>query len=256
MFSRTNTVLLFTFLFSGCCSSSFSGIQHRIVGGQAANITQYPYQVSIAFDGEHGCGGSILTVKFVLSAAHCFASETKGKRVTVRAGSSFRTTGGQVVATKSIQTHASFNADTYDYDVAVLELASSLTLGTGVATIKLTSASSKIANGQVASVAGWGFTSNDGEVSYQLQAVTLPLITTQNCRKYYGTKAVTDRMICAGYGAGGKDSCIGDSGGPLVSNGLQVGIVSWGDVCGQASTPGVYTQISSVLSFIQGIVKF
>lgn len=43
----------------------------RIVGGQDANITDYPYQVSVLFNGLHGCGGSILNQKYILTAAHC-----------------------------------------------------------------------------------------------------------------------------------------------------------------------------------------
>ena len=66
---------------------------------------------------------------------------------------------------------------------------------------------------------------------------------------------ITDTMLCAGMPEGGKDSCQGDSGGPLIvrdgANGwVQVGVVSWGDGCGQAGLFGVYSKVSAGRSWI------
>lgn len=65
-------------------------------------------------------------------------------------------------------------------------------------------------------------------------------------------------MVCAS--APGKDSCSGDSGSALVavvSNQLvQIGIVSWGNGCGQPGYPGVYTNLglNTVNSWIGTII--
>lgn len=225
-----------------------SSIFVRIVGGQDANIADYPYQVSIMIDNQHACGGSILSATFILSAAHCFVEESRPSHITIRVGSSQRTSGGQIFAVKKINSHNSFNSDTFDYDCAVVELSRALTYGVGVQPVRLPQSSTVIVNGQNGVATGWGLTTNDGDLANVLQVVTVPLITTATCQSNYYGSAISARMICAG--AAGKDTCTGDSGGPLIVNGLQVGIVSWGDICGQASTPGVYTKVTEFLTWI------
>ena len=72
---------------------------------------------------------------------------------------------------------------------------------------------------------------------------------------YGGSYSIYDSMICAGYPEGGKDACQGDSGGPLVCkhNGKAIitGIVSWGISCADADYPGVYSRVTTVLSWIK-----
>ena len=48
----------------------------KIVGGQIIEEHSYPWQVRIIFTGPEGsslCGGTILSNRWVLSAAHCSA---------------------------------------------------------------------------------------------------------------------------------------------------------------------------------------
>ncbi|KAK0131953.1 C3a anaphylatoxin chemotactic receptor [Merluccius polli] len=79
-----------------------------------------------------------------------------------------------------------------------------------------------------------------------LQQTSLPLLSSAQCRQYWGQNRITDAMICAG--ASGVSSCQGDSGGPLVceSGGVwsQVGIVSWGTSNCNVRTPAVYARVA------------
>jgi secreted trypsin-like serine protease len=44
---------------------------HRITGGSAASRAQFPWQVAITIDNAYFCGGSLISSRWVLTAAHC-----------------------------------------------------------------------------------------------------------------------------------------------------------------------------------------
>ncbi|CAF4716590.1 unnamed protein product, partial [Rotaria sp. Silwood2] len=57
------------------CSKSFTLIS-CIIGGEAAAQQSWSWAVSIRSNGDHFCGGSILSPSFIITAAHCFNDET------------------------------------------------------------------------------------------------------------------------------------------------------------------------------------
>jgi len=81
--------------------------------------------------------------------------------------------------------------------------------------------------------------------------VSVPIVDRETCQRHMH-RAVTDRMICAGYlNRGGKDACQGDSGGPLTVDSILYGIVSWGYECADPNYPGVYTNIANLRWWIK-----
>jgi chymotrypsin-like protease len=46
-------------------------IDGQIIGGEEAEIGQFPWQVLLRKDSEMQCGGSLISDRWVLTAAHC-----------------------------------------------------------------------------------------------------------------------------------------------------------------------------------------
>lgn len=226
----------------------------RIIGGEDADILDYPYAVSLQVFTSHSCGGSILTNNKILTAAHCVDSQISRS---VRCGSSRFDSGGQFIAVASFVQHPQYSRQTLDFDVAVLTLASPLVFNEAVQPISLARIHSKPAVGTTITVVGWGSTREGGPVSAQLQMVTKPIVSNDDCAQAYQPWGfpVTDRMICAGVPEGGRDACQGDSGGPMVyksgdSSVVVAGTVSWGVGCARAGLPGVYGNVAYLWDWI------
>lgn len=69
--NKFSTIYCFVHLKINWTSLLSSG---RIVGGTVAADGIAPYQCSAQLNGVHECGCSIISQKFVVTAAHCFSS--------------------------------------------------------------------------------------------------------------------------------------------------------------------------------------
>lgn len=218
----------------------FSG---RIVGGNDTSIEQHPWQISMTNFGSHRCGGSILTERKIVTAAHCVRG-TLLQYVVVRAGSTLRTSGGFLAPVERIIEHESYNVPTYLHnDVAVMFLSTPLTFSLTIAPIRLAEMGDIVPGGTIATVSGWGNTEEGGSPPEVLQVVSVPIVDFETCREAYdGINPVTEGMICAGDE--GIGSCQGDSGGPVIVNNLLHGLVSWGVGCAQAGYPAVNARVA------------
>ncbi|KAG7269044.1 hypothetical protein CRUP_003665 [Coryphaenoides rupestris] len=149
----------------------------------------------------------------------------------------------QVISIDRAITHPYYNTQNFNNDITLLRLSSPAHMTSHVSPVCL--ASSSPPTGTRCVTTGWGRTGQTSSPRY-LQQTALPLLSSAQCRQYWGQNKITDAMICAG--ASGVSSCQGDSGGPLVCErgGVwsQVGIVSWGTSNCNVRTPAVYSHVS------------
>ncbi|CAN8031639.1 unnamed protein product, partial [Ixodes persulcatus] len=110
--------------------------------------------------------------------------------------------------------------------------------------------------GKVLTVAGWGRTSPNGTMSYNLLAITIPVMKDKNCTNFFFFPYLPKIMFCAGENR--KQAAEGDSGGPAVvtsaGKSLQVGIVSYGSVKNPYHSV-VFTKVSSHIKWIADTLK-
>ncbi|KAB0791161.1 hypothetical protein PPYR_02961 [Photinus pyralis] len=217
----------------------------RIVGGYDTTIEARPYQLSLQNYGTHSCGASIIKATKAVTAAHCTNGQY-AQAFSVRAGTSYRGYGGQVIPVQSVCEHSNYNPTLIDNDVAVLSLSYPIEFNARAQPIPLQPLYQEVPVGAYGIVTGWGAMYEGGTSSNSLKEVKLIHLSDATCTSAYGARKFTSHMICFGYPQGGRDSCQGDSGGPLAYNNALSGIVSWGYGCARPRLPGVYTKISDV----------
>ncbi len=227
----------------------------RIVGGVEASEGEFPFIVSLQGSyGGHFCGGSLIKANWVLTAAHCVEGGSVAK-IIVGLLSQRDQSRAEVLKPKRIIPHPQYDSDTTDYDFALIELETSSSFVPVELNLNKSIGDDEGTLGAEAITAGWG-TTREGSSSLpdKLRKVDVPLVSREECLKSYPGK-ITERMVCAGYPQGGKDSCQGDSGGPLVTkhtNGSYslVGVVSWGEGCARKNKYGVYSNVASMTEWI------
>jgi len=232
------------------------GVPHRIVGGEEAVPNEFPWQISMRYNGQHLCGGSIYNADTIITAAHCgeFASASAFSILAGKHNLGLTEDGQQSRQVSDVHLHPGYPGATgFSNDIAILKLTMPLTFSATVGPVPIAPVG-HTATGD-ATVTGWGTTREGGVASLTLQKVDVPIVTDTACRQAYGADMIDDSMICAGLAEGGKDSCQGDSGGPFLANDrgtgrYLAGIVSWGYGCARPGYPGVYAEISHFNNFI------
>ncbi|KAL1501554.1 hypothetical protein ABEB36_006855 [Hypothenemus hampei] len=221
----------------------------RIVGGSVAARGQFPYQAALIINNSGFCGGSIISNQWVLTAAHCVDTATSvqiivgahNPRTTVNEPTQVR------LAANARTVHTGWNSNTLANDIALLRAASIPVGQSGISRINLAAASAGTFAGSTAVLSGWGRTSDaSSAIATELRTVQLPVLTNAVCQQ---TWSIGAQHICTS-GANGRGACNGDSGGPLVVNGVQVGVVSFGNRICAAGAPSAYARVSHFRSWI------
>nr|XP_046250893.1 ovochymase-2 [Scatophagus argus] len=242
-------------------------------------------QVSLKNSCSHFCGGAILTERWIMTAAHCFASLSEeflgGIRVVVgEFDQRVDDEEEQVFLIKSVSVHEKYHhALPMSYDIALIELDHHIQLGTRVHPICLPLPDESIPPETSCIVGGWGRVKEKGRLPAVLREVQLDLVNSAKCRYVLQTVKSSARnqrpqpamtVLCAGAERGGRDACQGDSGGPLVcpaSSGsrhwVALGVTSWGKGCGRSwgnnssrhpsrrGSPGVFTDVRLLLPWLK-----
>ncbi|XP_052059242.1 chymotrypsin-like serine proteinase [Mytilus californianus] len=265
------------------------GFSSKIVGGSDADITTYPWQVSMQMRSGSGwyhiCGGSIIDNNWIVTAAHCvdgssflipFAvlSENKSmiicyivhfvcrvNTLRIAAGmTKLSDTSRTVRSLARIIMHPSYSSSRpgYPNDIALLELSQSLTFGASIN--KIAVPTTQDFTGSTCSLSGWGRLSGSGSSPDNLKDVQMTIISNSECSTRWASvtgAAINDGNICILQS--GKSACSGDSGGPMTcysgNTPYLAGATSWGISTCSGDFPSVYARLTSFRSWISSYVS-
>jgi len=218
-----------------------------------------------------GCGAVVIGKRHALTAAHCVSNLYKNDRLKQldalycncrspwevddqgfgNAGWNFT-----IAEVKRVTEHPSRKIGAAQpHDIAVIELAKDLDDFFQPLPIGNPGFFESLRGGQIANAIGIGLESYHAKkLATKTQEASLPLVSNKDCQEAMAGYEIDDGMCCAG-GDGHGDTCTGDSGGPLVlKNGTEatlIGLSSWGVECNTKGYPGVFTRVSSYVSWLE-----
>ncbi|XP_044537652.1 transmembrane protease serine 11B-like protein [Gracilinanus agilis] len=204
---------------NNCCGrrARVSSAYDRIKGGSAAQEGEWPWQASLRVQNRHFCGATLISNKWLVTAAHCFNNYKNVSEWTV----SFGTVVNPPYMKNKIKKfiiHENYSPRAHHDDIAVVLLDKEVPFTNNVHRVCLPEATQNFPPGSDVVVTGWGAL---------FKNVIVNFLEVQE----------------------------GDSGGPLVYPNSRniwflVGIVSWGEDCGRKNKPGVYIRMTSYRQWV------
>ncbi|XP_017003409.2 brachyurin [Drosophila takahashii] len=242
------------------CLDLGHGIDGRIAGGELARANQFPYQVGLSIEEPNDlfswCGGSLISDRYMLTAAHCVE---KAVAITFYLGGVQRLAPRQLLQTNNpeVHFHPAWNCQTLENDIALIRLPEEAILCDSIKPIRLPGISSSNSNYEYvpAVASGWGRLNDESAaISDSLRYVARFVESNEDCRYSYANIRSTN--ICMDT-TGGRSTCTGDSGGPLIYNDpnlntdVLIGITSYGKKSGcTKGYPSVFTRVTAYLDWI------
>ena len=177
LISRTTSLV-------GTCNCGIPNKPNRISGGSETEPHEYPWVVYLNLPNEKGCGGSIISDRHVLTAAHCVDGDVTASDLSVYIGTHDISNPNQVFFVSTIDVNPSWTGNaTTGSDSAVLTLSETLVFSETVRPLCLSVDPSSSYAGQAAVASGWGLDDN-GEYPDKLRDVDVEIITNEECRSY------------------------------------------------------------------------
>jgi len=239
------------------CGIKPNPITSRIVEGEEAGPYSLPWQVALVKPGYSNpfCGGTLISDRHVLTAAHCTGVNDGVWDVIVGEHDHTSSSDGTrhtVCRVKNHNIHFKFpRAPINDFAIVTLRKPVAIGARANYACLPTSEMGGSFLDDKTMTVSGWGKLGAGQSQPDKLYTVDLHGVSNAEC---YFSKFLTEQMLCAGKTGENKvGACAADSGGPLTyDNGGRatlVGVVSWGSK--HCDKDSVFARVTAVLPWIK-----
>lgn len=204
--------------------SQMSNFNTDVIGGVSSSPGEFPHMAALGYEDADDadilyffCGGSLISERYILTAAHCF----------LRNSAEFARLGEYDITSAAdnnnvadfdiahVITHPQYRSSSIYNDIALVLLNRAVILEKFIRPACLNYQEDTI--GLELVTTGWGHNTFGGKESPLLQKVKLAIFPTELCSIHYATDAtlrdgILDSQICAGSNSVLRDPCHGDSG--------------------------------------------
>lgn len=244
----------------------------RIVGGKNASLGDWPWMAALGYRSstrpgpDFKCGATLISNKWVITAAHCVRNLGSFELSVVRLGDLDLNTNVSDGATpidvpvEEVIVHNEYSTfPAIINDVALIRLRNPVQFSKYIRPLCLLSGSQFRSDTWYSNkrpfITGWGAVQWRGAASTKLQVASIRIKDHEKCAQAYTSQKnsrIDEKVLCAGEQ--GVDTCQGDSGGPLIfpfeDTFYLGGIVSYGIKCADPNFPGVYTRVAAFTDWI------
>ncbi|CAB3260973.1 unnamed protein product [Arctia plantaginis] len=248
-------------------------IPFAAVGGTGAFRRQFPHMALLGYGdsldtAQWLCGGSVISERFILTAAHCVFSKSVGTVKYAAMGILKRTDPPETWQRYNVKRairHPEYKPPSKYNDIALLEVDRTIKFNKDVLPACLNTGGG---NEIEATATGWGTLGHRQSLADILQVVQLEQFSAEECFAAYPPH----RHLQNGYNHASQscygsknnkiiDTCEGDSGGPLQITSKFgsciydiIGVTSYGRPCGVVGNTGMYTKVEYYVPWIESIV--
>ena len=258
-----------------CGTNDITTNPGKIAGGtEVTSIARWPWACSLgSLKGSywmHRCGGSLITYRHLVTAAHCIHEILKDSQFQVRCGDLHlsNSTDDGTAQTREVVNHSyykDYNLKVVNNDIAVISVGEEFNPTAYVRPICLT----RDDTSTTLITVGWGFDKKE-RFGQNLKQSNQQMLEPKFCKdqtgmhKWIDLSGFGNDLFCAADPTGEQSgSCKGDSGGPIFSFNSRTntyflrGIVNGGIGCGKFSTPDIYTSttFSPIYEWILDVVE-
>lgn len=263
-----------TIFYKACCDTVNNdgcgqhALKPRILNGKNVRREDQPWMVSIVVTYAHNgstlhtvhCGGTLITTRFVLTAARCLSRKNSlGSIVRVYFEAEKIEYPAKRIRVRDIIVHPNYDYKTRQHNVALLRLDKRIKKSSLSRPVCLMEKKSRLLKKNV-TVMGYGPSHGAGRLRY----VHDEIISFKKCSKTMsllqnGPAFNNSTIICtAGHGRG---SCLADGGGPVLikerSRIIQVGVISYPLSCNSSMTaPSAHARVDYYFEWIKDVLGY